>query len=294
MGKIHHIESMHHTWFYSEATLTGILYIVATPIGNLTDLSARAIDTLKTVAYIAAEDTRHSKILLNHFAIRTPLVSYHEHNETRASEKLIQDLKNGLSIALITDAGTPLISDPGYTLVTKAHEEHIRVSPIPGASAAIAALSVAGIPSERFAFEGFLPAKKMQRIACLQALVHETRTLIFYETPHRILDALHDLCDCLGETRQATIAREITKLFETIKHDNLLGLKTWLEKNPEQQKGEFVLIIAGASETKEKDAVLAEKLLAQLTPHLPLSQAVKIVVEVTGVKRNKLYAKGLK
>lgn len=284
---------MHHTWFYSEATLTGILYIVATPIGNLTDLSARAIDTLKTVAYIAAEDTRHSKILLNHFAIRTPLVSYHEHNETRASEKLIQDLKNGLSIALITDAGTPLISDPGYTLVTKAHEEHIRVSPIPGASAAIAALSVAGIPSERFAFEGFLPAKKMQRIACLQALAHEIRTLIFYETPHRILDALHDLCDCLGETRQATIAREITKLFETIKHDNLLGLKTWLEKNPEQQKGEFVLIIAGASETKEKDVVLAEKLLAQLTPHLPLSQAVKIVVEVTGVKKNSLYKKGL-
>lgn len=273
--------------------MTGTLYIIATPIGNLNDFSARAIDTLKSVAYIAAEDTRHSKTLLNHFAVHTPLVSYHEHNEQKISEKLIHDLKAGLSIALITDAGTPLISDPGYTVVAKAHEENIRVSPVPGACAVIAALSASGIASERFTFEGFLPAKKNQRIACLQKLAHETRTLIFYETPHRILDALNDLCDCFGETRYATVAREITKLFETIKRDTLVGLKDWLEKDPAQQKGEFVLIIEGAAEKTEEANALAEKLLAQLTPHLPLSQAVKIVVEITGVKKNSLYKKGL-
>lgn len=266
----------------------GVLYVVATPLGNLGDLSPRAQETLARVALIAAEDTRHSARLLRHFGIRTPLIALHEHNEREQSAELITRLKAGDALALISDAGTPLISDPGYTLVRTAHAEHLRVCPIPGPCALIAALSASGLPADRFVFEGFLPARATARRAHLATLQHETRTLIFYEAPHRLQDCLDDLCAVFGAERRAVLARELTKVFETIRNDNLQGLRDFVRADPAQQQGECVILAHGAPAplTAEHDS---ETLLRALLTELPLKQAVRLAAAISGVKKNALY-----
>lgn len=273
---------------------TGILYIVATPIGNLEDLSPRAIQTLGLVDYIAAEDTRHSRSLLQHFNINKPCISLHEHNEQQKVDRLLTDLQNGQSIALISDAGTPLISDPGYRLVHAARKNNIKIIPIPGPCALITALCASGLPANRFAFEGFLPAKTAARKKYLQSLLHETRTLIFYESSHRILDALSDMITIFGEQREAVLARELTKIFETIINDSLLQLKNRLESDPNQQKGEFVIIIQGSDSNLDPDVAESEKILKVLLKELPVSQAVKLTATITDHKKSELYSLALR
>lgn len=273
----------------------GSLYIVATPIGNLDDITARAISTLKAVACIAAEDTRHSLPLLHHFAINTPLFAFHEHNERESTEKLVQRLQQGESIALISDAGTPLLSDPGFFLVREARKAGVRVIPIPGPCAAITALSAAGLPTDRFTFEGFLPAKSKQRIERLEKLRNESRTLIFYEAPHRILGLIRDASTVFGEERIAVIARELTKRFETI-HSAALGeLEKIVEADPNQQRGEIVVLIEGVKEidTESKNSD-ADRILNVLLESLPLKQAVEIAAKITGERKNQLYEQALR
>jgi len=268
----------------------GKLWIVATPIGNLDDLSARAQAILRQVDLVAAEDTRHSAALLQHYAIFTRRVALHEHNEREASADLVQKMRNGAQIALISDAGTPLVSDPGFPLVRAAREAGIVVSPVPGACAAIAALSVAGLPSDRFVFEGFLPAKPAARRAHLQALSGETRTLIFYESSHRIVEALDDLAAVFGGDRLAVVARELTKLFETVLDGALADLTARVKADANQQRGEFVVLVAGAGD--EADAArLAEgrRVFELLRKDLPPGRAAKLAAEITGAARNALY-----
>lgn len=267
----------------------GILYIVATPIGNLQDFSARAIATLKSVNWIAAEDTRHSASLLQHFAISTPMISLHEHNERERTEKLLEHLKNGESVALISDAGTPLISDPGYFLVRETHLNGVKVVPIPGACAAIAALSASGLATDRFVFEGFLPAKSKARLDRLTALKQESRTLIFYEAPHRIMDLLEDMQKVFGPDRYAVIARELTKLYETIRADTLSHLSEWVKNDNNQKKGEIVVMLEGNPNPFLPDAIVATDALMLLMEHLPLKQAVEVVSKLTGERKNELY-----
>ena len=269
----------------------GKLWIVATPIGNLDDLSARAQAILRQVDLVAAEDTRHSAALLQHYAISTRRIALHEHNEREASADLVQKMRNGAQIALISDAGTPLVSDPGFRLVRAAREAGIVVSPVPGACAAIAALSVAGLPSDRFVFEGFLPAKSAARRAHLQALSGETRTLIFYESSHRIVEALDDLAAVFGGDRHAVVARELTKLFETVLDGALADLTARIKADANQQRGEFVVLVAGAGD--EADAArLAEgrRVFELLRKDLPPGRAAKLAAEITGAPRNALYA----
>ena len=269
----------------------GKLWIVATPIGNLDDLSARAQAILRQVDLVAAEDTRHSAALLQHHAISTRRVALHEHNEREASADLVQKMRDGAQIALISDAGTPLVSDPGFRLVRAAREAGIVVSPVPGACAAIAALSVAGLPSDRFVFEGFLPAKPAARRAHLQALSGETRTLIFYESSHRIVEALDDLAAVFGGDRHAVVARELTKLFETVLDGALADLTARIKADANQQRGEFVVLVAGAGD--EADAArLAEgrRVFELLRKDLPPGRAAKLAAEITGAPRNALYA----
>lgn len=274
--------------------MTGILYVVATPIGNLDDISARAIHVLGHVARIAAEDTRHSARLLQHLGINTPLVAVHDHNEAGRVQGLINQLLAGDDIALISDAGTPLISDPGYRLVAAAHEASVRVVPIVGACAAIAALSAAGLPSDRFSFEGFLSAKTTARQVQLQALVNETRTLIFYEAPHRILECVQDMRAIFGEQRRVVLARELTKTFETIKQMTLAELCVFVESDTNQQRGEIVLVVEGAAvdsglaAQKEVDA-----LLLKLLKYLPVKASAQLAAELTGHKKNALYDRAL-
>ena len=274
----------------------GILYIVATPIGNLEDISARAIHVLKSVHLIAAEDTRHSQRLLQHFNISVPLVSYHEHNEKEMTKKLIHALQEDKNIALISDAGTPLISDPGYHLVKACHEHHLKVVPVPGACAFITGLSAAGISSARFIFEGFLPAQTSLRKAALEKLKTETCTLIFYEAPHRIEACLEDLCAILGKQREATFCRELTKTFETIRKAPLGELVAWVKDDTDQTKGECVLIIEGADEEAltQESFKKAENHLKTLLEGIPLKKAVKITAELFGVSKNLLYDAALK
>ena len=274
------------------AAAAGKLWVVATPIGNLEDLSPRARDVLASVDVIAAEDTRHSAPLLRHFGIATKCVALHDHNERDASVELVRRMQDGTTIALISDAGTPLISDPGFRLVRAAREAGIEVSTAPGPCAAIAALSVAGLPSDRFVFEGFLPAKPAARQAHLQSLRAEPRTLIFYESSHRIVEALRDAAQVLGE-RQAVIARELTKMFETVLAGTLADLLSRLERDADQQRGEFVLILAGS--TDDSDAVrLSEgrRVYDILRRELPPGRAAKVASEITGAPRNALYAIG--
>jgi 16S rRNA (cytidine1402-2'-O)-methyltransferase len=267
----------------------GTLYVVATPIGNLADLSPRALETLRTVAAICAEDTRHTRQLLAHFGVERPLLALHQHNEDEVAERLVARLANGDSLALVSDAGTPLVSDPGYRLVRAARAAGIRVSPVPGASALVAALSVAGLASDRFAFEGFLPAKAGARRERLQALAGETRTLIFYEASHRIVEALDDAIAAFGATRRAVLARELTKLFETVLDGDLADLRAAVDADPNQRKGEFVLLVEGAGD--DADARIAEgrRLYARLGEHLPPSTAARLAAELSGAPRKALY-----
>ena len=268
----------------------GKLWIVATPIGNLDDLSARAQTILRQVDLVAAEDTRHSAALLQHYGIATRRVALHEHNEREVSADLVRQMRDGMQIALVSDAGTPLISDPGFRLVRAAREAGIAVSPVPGACAAIAALSVAGLPSDRFVFEGFLPAKPTARRAHLQALATETRTLIFYESSHRIVEALDDLSGVFGGDRHAVVARELTKLFETVLDDSLAGLAARVTADANQQRGEFVILVAGAGDDAAA-ARLAEgrRVFELLRKELPPGRAAKLAAEITGAPRNALY-----
>lgn len=270
---------------------TGILYIVATPIGNLKDISQRAIDTLQSVDFIAAEDTRHSARLLQHFAISTRTISLHEHNERDRTQELISLLKQGRDIALITDAGTPLLSDPGFYLVNTAREANIIVTPIPGPCAAIAALSAAGLPCDSFIFVGFLSAKSTTRLQQLDELKRETRTLIFYEAPHRILQMITDLSEIFGSDRKAVIAREITKTFETFFSDALAGIKQWLSNDSQQQQGEFVVLVHGAEKMTESDqsTLKTREILNILLGELSVKQAVSLTTKITGENKNRVY-----
>lgn len=269
---------------------SGVLYMVATPIGNLEDMTPRAVRILSEVDLIAAEDTRHSAKLLKHFGIGTKTVAVHEHNEREQVPRLVDFLKRNKSIAFITDAGTPLLSDPGYLLVRAARDAGLRVVPLPGACAAIAALSAAGLPSDRFVFEGFPPAKSAARRVVYERLSRETRTLIFYESPHRILESLADMADVFGPAREAVLAREITKQFETFRAGTLAELLAWLQADADQQRGEFVVLLHGAARSgDEATEAEAERILTILLAELPVSQATEIAARITGQKKNQLY-----
>lgn len=268
----------------------GTLYVVATPIGNLSDMVPRAVETLQTVALIAAEDTRHSSRLLSHFDIKTPCVAYHDHSDEQRTEQLIARMHAGDSIALISDAGTPLVSDPGYRLVRSARQAGIQVVPIPGACAMIAALSAAGLPSDRFAFEGFLPAKQVARCTQLQNLAADPRTLIFYEAPHRILETLQDMAQVFGPEREVVMARELTKTFETIKGDKVADLAAWVAADTNQQRGEIVLLVHGAPKPENEAMTPAQMhTMKVLLEELPVKQAASIGAKLTGLKKNFLY-----
>jgi 16S rRNA (cytidine1402-2'-O)-methyltransferase len=273
----------------------GTLYVVATPIGNLEDISARALRVLKEVSLIAAEDTRHSSRLLAHFGIQTPLAACHEHNEREEGGRFLGRLQTGENIALISDAGTPLISDPGYHLVRQARAAGVAVVPVPGACALIAALSAAGLPSDRFIFEGFLPAKAAARRARLETLKEEPRTLIFYEAPHRILESLRDFEDVFGGGRVAVLGRELTKTFETLKGLPLGQLRAWVEADSNQQRGECVVLVEGWHAPQDESAVSAESLrvLDLLLAEMSLKRAAAIAAEITGVRKNLLYQAAL-
>jgi 16S rRNA (cytidine1402-2'-O)-methyltransferase len=270
-------------------TALGTLFVVATPIGNLGDLSARAREVLGSVNVIAAEDTRHTRQLLQSCGIGTALTSLHEHNEARKSEDLIARLSAGESIALVSDAGTPLISDPGFDLVAAARRKRIPVIVVPGPCAAIAALSVAGLPTDRFVFEGFLPAKSGARIAQLERLAGEERTLVFYEAPHRLAEALGDMAAVFGAARSATVSRELTKRFETTYVGSLGELSSLAEQDADMSRGEIVIVVRGNSEMQSSATFDAEQLLRALLDELPPSQAAKVAARVTGAKRAELY-----
>lgn len=268
---------------------TGRLWVVATPIGNLDDLSPRAQETLRRAALIAAEDTRHSAPLLARYGVSTRLVALHEHNERDEAERLVARLQAGDDIALISDAGTPLVSDPGFRLVRAARAAGIVVSPVPGACAAIAALSVAGLPSDRFVFEGFLPAKPGARRERLAELAGEARTVVFYESSHRVRECLDDMVAVFGPGRPAVLARELTKLFETVLDGTLAGLAARVAADPNQERGEFVLLIGGRPE--QEDARLAEgrRVFALLREELPPARAAKLAAAISGAPRKALY-----
>jgi len=274
---------------------TGVLYVVATPIGNLQDISERAIATLKGVSRIAAEDTRHSARLLSHYGIDTPMVALHEHNEREITPQLLDRLAAGDDLALISDAGTPLISDPGFCLVRAARAAGFRLVPVPGPAACIAALSVAGLPADHFVFEGFLPARATARRRRLEELRNESRTLVFHESSHRIVECLADMAEILGGDRPAVVARELTKVFETVESGNLAALLVWLQADSNQQKGEFVVLVQGSPAAG--DGALDEsdrQVLAVLVAELPLKQAVTLAAKITGLSRNDLYAQALR
>ncbi|WP_310608722.1 16S rRNA (cytidine(1402)-2'-O)-methyltransferase [Buttiauxella brennerae] len=266
------------------------LYIVPTPIGNLGDITQRALAVLQSVDLIAAEDTRHTGLLLQHFAINARMFALHDHNEQQKSETLLAKLQEGQSIALVSDAGTPLINDPGYHLVRTCREAGIRVVPLPGPCAAIAALSAAGLPSDRFCYEGFLPAKSKGRRDALKAIEQEPRTLIFYESTHRLLDSLDDICAVLGESRYVVLARELTKTWESIHGAPIGELAAWVKEDENRRKGEMVLIVEGFKAPAD-DALPADALrtLALLQTELPLKKAAALAAEIHGVKKNALY-----
>lgn len=267
----------------------GTLFIVATPIGNLGDLTPRALEVLRSVAAICAEDTRRSGQLLAHFGVSTPLVALHEHNEDALAQRVVDRLLAGESLALVSDAGTPLVSDPGFRLVRAARAAGVRVSPLPGACAAIAALSVAGLPSDRFAFEGFLPAKASARRDQLQRLADEARTLVFYESSHRIAESLADMRAAFGDDRPAVLARELTKLFETVLDGTLADLQARVDVDENQRKGEFVVMVQGAGDDVEARLSEGRRIYAMLNEHLPPSTAAKLAAEITGAPRKELY-----
>ncbi|MGB5260957.1 MAG: 16S rRNA (cytidine(1402)-2'-O)-methyltransferase [Gammaproteobacteria bacterium] len=271
----------------------GKLYVVATPIGNLQDMSPRAIDVLSLVSLIAAEDTRHSKKLLAHFGVGTRMMALHDHNERSMADSLVQRLGQGEDVALICDAGTPLISDPGYVLVRSARAAGIDVLSVPGPSALTAALSVAGLPTDRFRFEGFLPPKQAARRQRLATLAAETVTLVFYESSHRIVDTLSDMAECLGPGREVVVARELTKVFETVRAGTPGELSRALAEDVQQQKGEFVVMVQGDTADCTTLDVQSRQTLAVLLEELPLRRAAALAAKITGVAKNRLYDYGL-
>lgn len=273
--------------------MAGQLYVVATPIGHLDDMTFRAVNVLKSVKLIAAEDTRQSAPLLKHYQIDTPLTACHDHNESHKIQSLIEKLLAGDDIALISDAGTPLISDPGFKLVRLAQQQQIRVIPIAGACAAIAGLSAVGLPSDKFSFQGFLPAKATQRIKQLEQLKDETQTLIFYEAPHRIVDCLQDMVNVFGAERLAGFAREISKTFETIKQMPLGELLTFVQHDPNQQKGEIVVIIDGAEPRPDVADDELDKLLQRLLQDVSVKVASQLASDILGVKKKIAYQRAL-
>tara|TARA_R110002095_G_scaffold100407_2_gene88327 strand:+ start:472 stop:1323 length:852 start_codon:yes stop_codon:yes gene_type:complete len=271
------------------------LYIVSTPIGNLGDISARALAILQSVQLIAAEDTRHSGRLLQHFDISTPMWALHDHNERAQADRIVQRLSEGENIALISDAGTPLISDPGYYLVRKVREAGFRVVPVPGACALVAALSASGLATNRFAFEGFLPAKSLARRQRLESVVADDRTLMFYESPHRLMHSLETMLEVFGPERYVVIARELTKTFETIHGDKLSLLLDWVRADSNQQKGEFVLLVQGAEPEPASEGLSAEesRVLGLLLEELSVKQAATLAAKICNSKKKKLYQAAL-
>ncbi len=271
----------------------GQLYVVATPIGNLKDITLRALEILKSVDCIIAEDTRHSSALLLHFAINTPLIALHEHNERERTANLLERLRKGESIALISDAGTPLISDPGYYLVREAQAQGLRVIPVPGACAAVAALSAAGVATDRFVFEGFLPAKSGARLQRLKDVSLESRTLVFYEAPHRIVALLEAMLTVWGADKHIVIARELTKMYETISSAKLGEMLDFVKKDLHQQKGEMVVIVAGEKEISDAATAETQRILAVLLEKLSVKEAVELTMKITGQKKNLIYEMAL-
>ncbi|MEZ5568195.1 MAG: 16S rRNA (cytidine(1402)-2'-O)-methyltransferase [Halioglobus sp.] len=265
------------------------LYVVATPIGNFGDLSARAIDTLRAVDLIAVEDSRHSARLLQAFDVTAPTLAYHDHSDQRALEAICGRLDAGGSVALVSDAGTPLISDPGYRLVRHVQARGYRVRPVPGACAAIAALSVSGLPTDRFLFEGVLPAKAVAREKRLQALAATTATLVFYEAPHRIMESLEAMSRVFGGAREAVLAREITKTFETLRRASLTDLLAFVAADPDQRKGEIVLLVAGAAKAETELSTEVRQWLQRLAEELPARRAAAVVADMTGLRKKPLY-----
>ncbi|MCP1438467.1 16S rRNA (cytidine1402-2'-O)-methyltransferase [Erwinia persicina] len=265
------------------------LYIVPTPIGNLGDITQRALSVLASVDLIAAEDTRHTGLLLQHFAINARLFALHDHNEQQKAETLLAKLRDGQSIALVSDAGTPLINDPGYHLVRLCREAGVNVVPLPGACAAITALSAAGLPSDRFCYEGFLPAKSKGRCDTLRALEQESRTLIFYESTHRLLESLQDMVSVWGSERYVVLAREITKTWESIHGAPVGELLAWVKEDENRRKGEMVLIVEGYQAVEDALPPEALRTLALLQQELPLKKAAALTAEIHGVKKNALY-----
>ena len=277
-----------------ETPRRGTLYVVATPIGNLADMSLRAVAVLNSVDRIAAEDTRRTGKLLQHYAIQTPMLPLHEHNERELAGQLVEQIAQGQTLALVSDAGTPLISDPGYNLVRQARAAGLDIVPVPGPSALVAALSVSGLPTDRFVFEGFLPSRQVARKSRLEALRSESRTLVFYEASHRVLDCLKDMLVTFGVERQAVLARELTKQFETVRAGTLQDLLRWVDDDPNQQKGEFVLLVEGEQgvEAHAVDAE-AERILNLLLEELPIKTAAKLAARITGLNKRALYDRAL-
>lgn len=272
----------------------GTLYVVATPIGNRADISQRALTVLAAVDCILAEDTRHSGVLLHALGLAKPLLSLHEHNEQAQLTGVMSRLQAGQDLALVSDAGTPLISDPGFRLVRAARQAGVSVVPVPGPSALIAALSIAGLPTDRFVFEGFLPPKRVARQQRIQRLQQETRTLVFYESSHRIGDCLQDLAAGLGSDREAVVARELTKAFEQVQSGSLASLQTWLAADPNHSRGEFVLVVHGAEAPAAQSLDLeTQRVLDILLGELPLKQAAALTAEITGARKNTVYQAAL-
>ena len=278
---------------HNVSTATATLYVVATPIGNRDDITLRAIDVLRGVDRIAAEDTRHSRPLLDHLGIHKPLLALHEHNEDAATRQVLDLLRAGESIALISDAGTPLISDPGFPLVRACRAEGFAVVAVPGPSALVAALSVSGLPTDRFRFEGFLPRRQQARMAVLEALRRETATTVFYESSHRVLDTVTDMRDVFGADRVLVLARELTKLHETVLVLPLAGMCERIATDPDQQRGECVLLLSGNRTPDEQCLVGVDDLLTMLLEELSVKQAAALAARITGSKRNMLYQRAL-
>jgi len=270
------------------------LYVVATPIGNLGDISQRALDTLRQVDLIAAEDTRHSRKLLAHYGIDTPMQPLHEHNEERQVPRLLAHLQSGRSLALISDAGTPLLSDPGYRLISAAHDAAIQPVPVPGASALAAMLSVAGLPVDHFVFEGFLPAKPAARAKRLAALTGETRSLVFYESSHRILDSLRAMQAAFGDHRFCSIGRELTKRHESIYRGELATIVGLIEDDGDRQRGEFVIVVQGTSEDLAESETAGRRIIDILLEELPVGQAAQLAARISGAPKRHLYDYAIK
>jgi len=274
-----------------QMTHESALFIVATPIGNLSDITQRAIDVLRNVSVVAAEDTRHSSRLLRYFDIQTPLMSYHDYGGEGQLERILNKLRSGESVALISDAGTPLISDPGYRIVKASRQSGFKVVPIPGACAFVAAICASGLPSDHFSFEGFLPAKSAARLSELEKLTKARHTLIFYESTHRILESLSDMAKVFGGQRECVLAREITKTFETFIDGTLQSVITTLGSDANQQKGEFVVIVEGARADVAADEISEDgkRIIEILLGDLPVKQAAALTSKISGDKKNKLY-----